>query len=206
MSDNKDFLKKVSELFLDNGAKTLTMDDIAKEFSISKKTLYQQYKNKEELLEAVLEFKLNTIIENIHLIDNSTDNAIEKMILPEKDFENFSRTNKSLFIRQLLKYYPAIFNQHIIINMNQKISKLLILNVENGREQGLYRNDFDEKLYIKFFLQIMLSYESSPLFEDEEIDRECFCFEAVMFYLHSIATDKGKLFLKKIKYQEDKNI
>lgn len=205
MSENTEFLKKVSDLFVDNGAKTLTMDDIAKEFAISKKTLYQQYKNKEELLEAVLEYQLNSVIENIHLIDNSSCNAIERMILPEKDFENFSRTNKSLFVRQLLKYYPAIFNQHII-NMNKKISKLLILNVENGREQGLYRNGFDEKLYIKFFLQLMLSYESSPLFEDEKIEREYFCFEAVMFYLHSIATDKGRNYLRKINYKESTQI
>lgn len=205
MNNKKEFLSKVTEMFLENGAKTLTMDDIAKEFSISKKTLYQQYINKEELLEEVLDFKLELVMETIHLIDTQTDNAIEKMILREKNFENFSRTSKSLFIRQLLKYYPAIFDQHII-NMNKKISKLLVLNVEIGRKQGLYRADFDEKLYIKFFLQIMLSYESSPLFEDEKIDRECFCFEAVMFYLHSIATDKGKEILNKIKYKNEETL
>jgi len=202
---DKKFLEKVVDLFIENGAKTLTMDDIAKEFGMSKKTLYQKYKNKEALLEDVLQFKLNSVIETIHLIDSTSENAIEKMIIRESKFENFSRTNKSLFIRQLLKYYPGIFNQHII-NMNEEISKLLIINVENGRKQGLYRNDFNEKLYIKFFLQMMLSYESSPLFEDDGIEREYFCFEAVMFYLHSIATEKGKVFLKKVVYKADGDI
>ncbi|HAI79685.1 MAG TPA: TetR/AcrR family transcriptional regulator, partial [Chryseobacterium sp.] len=55
---DKKFLEKVVELFIDNGAKTLTMDDIAKEFGMSKKTLYQKYANKEALLEDVLAFKL----------------------------------------------------------------------------------------------------------------------------------------------------
>ena len=204
MNEKTEFLRKVLELFLENGAKTLTMDDIAKEFSISKKTLYQQYKNKEELLIAVLDFKLNTIIENIHILDIQTDNAIEKMILREKNFENFSRTNTSLFIRQLLKYYPGIFNQHII-DMNEKISKLLVLNIEKGRQQKLYRTDFNEKLYIKFFLQLMLSYENSPLFEDEEAEREEFCFEAVMFYLYSIATEEGRRILNNVNYKEGAN-
>ena len=46
MDEKTFFLSKASELFIENGAKTLTMDDVAKEFGISKKTLYQKYKNK----------------------------------------------------------------------------------------------------------------------------------------------------------------
>ena len=47
MDDKKYFLEKLFEMFHIYGVKTLTMDDIAKEFSISKKTLYQKYSHKE---------------------------------------------------------------------------------------------------------------------------------------------------------------
>ena len=53
MEDNQ-FLQKATELFIENGAKTLTMDDVAKEFGMSKKTIYQKYKNMEALLELSL--------------------------------------------------------------------------------------------------------------------------------------------------------
>jgi len=200
MSSNKEFLLKVADLFAENGAKTLTMDDIAKEFSMSKKTLYQLYKNKEDLLTEVLDHKLDLVIETLLLNDSKTDNAIERMFLREKDFENISRTNKTTFIRQLIKYYPSIYNLHIL-SIDEKISKIITHNIKLGRQQGYYRTDFDERLYIKFLLQLMFSYENSPLFENEKNDRQCFCFEVMVFYIHSIATTKGKDFLQDFNFK-----
>lgn len=197
MSEKNDFLDKVSELFFENGAKAVTMDDVAKHFAISKRTLYEEYKNKETLLEAVLNWKLQEVITTINSLDVENNNAVEKILLGEKDFEKFSNTNQSVFIRQLIKYYPAIFEQHIL-NMNEQIAIILTKNIELGRLQGLYRENFNEGLYIKFFLQLMLSFESSPLFESEQCDRGYFCYQGVMFYLQSITTEKGRIVLEKM--------
>ncbi|MBF8456330.1 TetR/AcrR family transcriptional regulator [Kaistella sp. G5-32] len=202
MSADKEFLLKVAELFAENGAKTLTMDDIAKEFAMSKKTLYQHYKNKEDLLTEVLDYKLDLVVETLLLNDSKSENAIERMFLREKDFESFSRTNKTTFIRQLIKYYPSIYNQHIL-SIDEKISKIVTHNIKLGRDQGYYRTDFDERLYIKFLLQLMFSYEDSPLFENEVNDRQCFCLEVMVFYMHSIATKKGKDFLKDFDFKKE---
>ena len=202
MSADKEFLLKVAELFAENGAKTLTMDDIAKEFAMSKKTLYQHYKNKEDLLTEVLDYKLDLVVETLLLNDSKSENAIERMFLREKDFESFSRTNKTTFIRQLIKYYPSIYNQHIL-SIDEKISKIVTHNIKLGRDQGYYRADFDERLYIKFLLQLMFSYEDSPLFENEVNDRQCFCLEVMVFYMHSIATKKGKDFLKDFDFKKE---
>lgn len=198
MSEKTIFLEKVSALFLENGAKAVTMDDVSKHLSISKRTLYEEYKNKEELLAAVLDFKLQNIIDAIQNIEAEKTNSIEKILIQDKDFEKFSSTNHSVFIRQLIKYYPAIFDQHIL-NMNEKISEVLLKNIEKGREEGLYRDNFNESLNIRFFLQIMLSFENSVLFENEQFDRSSFCAEGVTFYLYSITTEKGRKILDKIK-------
>ncbi|MCZ2085557.1 MAG: TetR/AcrR family transcriptional regulator, partial [Flavobacteriales bacterium] len=79
MDEKTIFLSKASELFINNGAKSVTMDEIAKEFGISKKTLYQKYKNKEELLEEVLEYKLHEVIDRLQYLDDNVENAIERM-------------------------------------------------------------------------------------------------------------------------------
>ena len=84
---DKEFLHKVSELFIENGAKTLTMDEIAREFSISKKTLYQKYANKEALLEDVLKYNLENIIEKIAELDVKIVNAIERMFCRDEHIE-----------------------------------------------------------------------------------------------------------------------
>lgn len=198
MNEKTNFLKKVSELFFENGAKAVTMDDVAKHFSISKRTLYEEYTNKEELLTAILDFKLQNVIDTMKSIEAENTNSIEKIIIREKDFEKFSSTNQSVFIRQLLKYYPVIFDDHVR-NMNEKISEILMKNIEKGRLEGLYRADFNESLYIRFFLQIMLSFENSVLFENELCERSHFCNEGATFYLYSITTEKGRMILENVK-------
>ena len=202
MSEKIIFLEKVSDLFFENGAKAVTMDDVAKHVSISKRTLYEEYVNKEELLTAILDFKLQKVIDTLKSIEAENTNAIEKILIREKDFEKFSNTNQSVFIRQLLKYYPAIFDQHIL-NMNEKISEILLNNIEKGRSEGLYRENFNESLYIRFFLQLMLSFENSVLFENEQCERTKFCFESVTFYLYSITTEKGRQILEKVNFERD---
>ena len=202
MSEKIIFLEKVSNLFFENGAKAVTMDDVAKHVSISKRTLYEEYVNKEALLTAILDFKLEKVIDTMKNIAAENTNAIEKILIREKDFEKFSSTNQSVFVRQLLKYYPALFDQHIL-NMNEKISDILFKNIIKGRTEGLYRENFNESLYIRFFLQIMLSFENSVLFENEQCQRSQFCFEGVTFYLYSITTEKGRKILAKINTQRE---
>ncbi|WP_234110615.1 MULTISPECIES: TetR/AcrR family transcriptional regulator [Chryseobacterium] len=191
------FLQKATKLFLKNGAKTLTMDDVAKEFGISKKTLYQMYRNKEELIEDVLAYKLQDIIKRMKELDQEFDNAVERMFCKDTEVESAINSNNSVFIRQLRKYYPAIFNKHMV-NFSSKFSDVLIGNIEKGRKQGYYRDGFNAELYAKFIFQIMLSYDSTPFFAEEEVDYEEFHDEALMMYMHAITTEKGKEILKKI--------
>lgn len=191
------FLRKAANLFIENGAKTLTMDDVAKDFGISKKTLYQKYKNKEELLEEVLQLKLNEVIDRLQYLDANIENAIERMMCRDEEIDKVSHSNNSLLIRQLLKYYPGIFQKHML-NFSTKFSEVLVHNIEKGRTQGFYRTDFNEEIYAKIFFQLVMSYESSPFLDTREIEREQFNHETMMFYMNAITTEEGKAVLKEL--------
>lgn len=180
MEDNTIFLSKATHLFIENGAKSVTMDEIAKEFGISKKTLYQKYKNKEELLEAVLQYKLEEVIERLQYLDDNIDNAIERMFCRDEEIDKVSHSNNNILIRQLLKYYPAIFHKHML-NFSSKFSQVFVHNIEKGRQQGLYREDFDPEIYAKIFFQLVMFYDSSPYFDVEVIEREYFMQETMLF-------------------------
>ena len=198
------FLSKVTELFIENGAKTVTMDDVAKEFGMSKKTLYQMYKNKEELLEDVLKFKLIELLAKFKQLDYEIENAIERMFCKDDQFERAIESNNSLFIRQLIKYYPEIFNKHMK-NFSKKFTEVLVHNIEKGREQGYYREDFSAKIYTMLFFQLMTSYDSSPFIDTTIINRRNFKEEIILLYLNAITNEKGKEVIKKIKnLQEEK--
>jgi len=192
---DKNFLEKVVMLFIENGAKTLTMDDIAKEFGMSKKTLYQHYKNKEALLEDVLAFKLNDVIEQLNMLDDTIENAVERMFCRDQQIEEAVKSNKSLFIRQLVRYYPAIFNKHIS-EFSDRFTDVLLRNIKKGREQGYYRTDFNETAYAQLFFSLIMSYDSSPFIDNEIFDRNHFHEEVVLFYMNAITTEEGKKFIK----------
>lgn len=193
---DKKFLEKVVNLFIDNGAKTLTMDDIAKEFGMSKKTLYQMYANKEALLEDVLEFKLTEVIDKLNELDFKIENAVDRMFCRDEEIEKAAQSNNSLLIRQLIKYYTAIFNKHMM-NFSERFAEVLIHNIDRGREQGYYRNDFDATIYAKIFFQLVMSYDSSPFLDTSKTDRTQYNNEALMFYMNAITNEKGKEQLKK---------
>ena len=202
MEEKTIFLSKATQLFIENGAKSVTMDEIAKEFGISKKTLYQKYKNKEELLEEVLKYKLQEVIERLKYLDENIDNAVARMFCRDEEIDKVSHSNNNILIRQLLKYYPAIFHKHML-NFSTKFSEVLVHNIEKGRKQGLYREDFDLELYAKLFFQLVMSYESSPYFDVELIERENFMQETMFFYLNAITNEKGKEVLKNLKQKLD---
>ena len=119
------------------------------------------------------------------------------MFCRDEQIEKAVQTNRSLFIRQLIKYYPTIFNQHMM-HFSEKFTEVIIHNIKRGREQGYYRDDFDEKLYGKMFFQLIMSYDSSPFFNTEEIDRTHFNNEAMKFFMYAITTEKGKNYLKNV--------
>ena len=202
MEEKTNFLSKATQLFIENGAKSVTMDEIAKEFGISKKTLYHKYKNKEELLEEVLKYKLQEVIERLKYLDENIDNAVARMFCRDEEIDKVSHSNNNILIRQLLKYYPAIFHKHML-NFSTKFSEVLVHNIEKGRKQGLYREDFDPELYAKLFFQLVMSYDSSPYFDVELIERENFMQETMFFYLNAITNEKGKEVLKNLKQKLD---
>ena len=196
MENKNQFLKKATELFIEHGSKTLTMDDVAREFGISKKTLYQKYKNKEALLEDVLAHKLSEIISKMQKLDVEVENAVERMFCRDEHIEKAVQSNNSLLIRQLIRYYPSIFNRHMM-QFSDKFADVMVHNIERGRNQGYYRTDFDAKIYAKIFFLLVMSYESSPFIDTAEIEKEHYNNEAMMFYMNAITTEKGKEYLKK---------
>lgn len=196
--EKNEFLAKACDLFLEHGAKTLTMDDVSKAFGISKKTLYTKYRNKEELIEAVLHYKLDEVIAKLQLQNQQIDCAVERMFCRDEDIDELANSNNSLLIKQLIRYYPAIFSQHMI-EFSHKFAEVLIHNIEKGRQQGVYREDFDAEVYAKLFFQLVMSLESSPFMDSAEIDLVHYKKETMHFYMNAITTEEGKKLLKKYK-------
>ena len=192
-----DFLARATSLFIEYGAKSLTMDDVAREFGMSKRTLYQHYPTKENLLEAVLDFKLSDIIRKMERLDIEVQDAVERMFCREQKFDEMITSNKSVMIRQLLRYYPNIFEKHIT-KFAESFTAVLVRNIERGREQGYYKTDFDAEFYANMFFQMVLSFDGTHVLQEKYPDRNHFNEQVMSFYLNAICNEKGRKKLNEI--------
>jgi len=202
MKNTRCTLDRLFDMFRTHGAKTLTMDDIAREFCISKKTLYQKYKNKEELLTEVLEHISNKAIEEVEAVRKNHQCPIEIMFISGTRIDDATSQEKNAFVLQLIKYYPEVFHQHQK-SISIKIEEILKQNFERGVELGYYRTDIPTDLFIKFLTTLLFSVDVSPLFEDIK-DKKYISTGIKFFYLNAIVTEKGQQRLKelKTKYEE----
>ena len=104
-------LNKAVDLFLSFGFKSITMDDIAKEMAISKKTIYKYFRNKVELVEASTIFMHDTIDTRIKEIVRKNFNAIEENFAIKNLFKDLFKKSKTSPMFQLKKYYPKTYTK-----------------------------------------------------------------------------------------------
>src|SRR6195952_4471597 len=133
------------ELFLSAGIKSVTMDDIAKYLGMSKKTIYQFFKDKNELVMALVKKKLQEDEDQMATIISQSANVIEEMINMMKCSEEiFSRINP-IVIHDMQKYHPDAWKQFQNFKADVLVRTLEEL-LSKGIKQGYIRPDIDVKI------------------------------------------------------------
>jgi AcrR family transcriptional regulator len=193
---------KAEELFLKYGVRSVSMDDIARELGMSKKTIYTVAKNKEELVYKVLQNHFGREKQFCCKLTQNTKHAIEEMLLLTRHFmEQFSDTNQAV-IFDLKKYYPKAFRL-VDEYRNTFVLQNILTNIKKGMKQGLYRKDFNPELIARFYtakFELIFSSGTFPLktFSLSDISRE-----SLIYHIRGIASEKGLKYLeeniKKIK-------
>lgn len=135
-------LQSALTLFTRNGIKSVSMDDIASDLGISKKTLYKWFDNKDDLVSGVIGGHLHCVQGECAGIAGVADNAVDEMVrMMEWAKRQFSEVNPNT-IHDLRKYYPAawqLFHDH----KNKYILSQIQDNLHRGIAEGLYRPDLD---------------------------------------------------------------
>lgn len=125
--------------FTQFGIRSISIDDICNELRISKKTFYQIFPKKEDLVEAVLQFQLTLEKENFEKIQRNK-NAIEALVTIIKELRKITNENVPTFCYDLEKYYPATWLKHQE-RKTQWIRTSFEDNLCQGIAEGFYRDD-----------------------------------------------------------------
>ena len=191
-------IEKAGELFLNLGFKSVTMDDIANELGISKKTLYKYFSNKNSLVEETTIAMHDSCFSIIEMITDQGYNAIKENFEIKKIFKEMFQNASSSPIYQLKKYYPKIHEK----TMKKELilfSECLRKNLEDGIEQGFYRDDFNVELYTQFYFSLVFSIHENTI-ENHKIPK--LEQEVLVYHTRAIATEKG---LEELEYQLKNN-
>ena len=180
-------IAKASELFLKLGFKSITMDDIAGEMCISKKTIYKYFCNKELLIEestSAMHKEIHQIISNIAAKNH---NAVKENFEIRKMFKDMFQSSDSSPIYQLKKHYPAIYEK-VLSREIEECTLFFKHNIEKGITQGLYRENCNVEAYIKFYYTLIFNINETTSLESEALKLE---LEALEYHTRALATAKG---------------
>ncbi|WP_339921528.1 TetR/AcrR family transcriptional regulator [uncultured Flavobacterium sp.] len=181
-------ISKASEMFLKLGFKSITMDDIAGEMCISKKTIYKYFCNKELLVEESTTLLHKEIHETIDTIIQMNYNAIEENFKIRKMFsEMFKSSADTSPIYQLKKHYPEIYAKVMLKEINE-CSMWFKQNIQKGITSGLYRAELDVDTYVKFYYTLIFNINENT--SSEKIAQQLE-LEALEYHTRAMATLTG---------------
>lgn len=205
-SEIKDILLKVREWYMKYGIKSITMDDVARDLGISKKTLYKYVTDKDDLVGKFIDYEIEIRQEEICKCFSTGTNAIEELFEISIFMNKLIRKQNPATEHDLQKYYPHHY-QKIIKARREGIYKYILLNLKKGQEEGLYRLDMNNETIAKLYLSRSESIHSNDLFSVEEFTSITLFIELLTYHIRGIATEKGIVVLeRKIKELETINI
>ncbi|WP_412987795.1 TetR/AcrR family transcriptional regulator [Pontimicrobium sp. IMCC45349] len=186
---------KAGDMFLSYGFKSVTMDDIANEMGISKKTIYKYFDNKDHLVDETVSFIQVTIDNIIEGIISKGYNAIEENFAIKSIFKDMFKNAKTSPMFQLKKYYPETYTKL----MDKEIctfSDCVMQNLEKGIEEKLYRPNIDKESVMKFYFLLVFGAYESDMFDNKLSEVVKTELKILEYHTRAIATLYGHSILE----------
>ena len=199
----KNILLKVRELYMKYGIKSITMDDVARELGISKKTLYQFVTDKDDLVGKFIDNEMAVRQEEICKCFGKGFNSIEELFEISIFMNKLIRDQNPTTEYDLKKYYPQHY-QKTVKARREGIYSYILLNLKKGIKEGLYRKEMNKDVIAKLYLWRSDNTNLNDLFTVQEFGSIKLFVELLSYHIRGIATEKGILVLeKKVKELEN---
>ncbi|MFV0345112.1 MAG: TetR/AcrR family transcriptional regulator [Bacteroidales bacterium] len=192
MNEKESYIEIITQDFLKYGIKSMSMDDIARLLGMSKKTLYQHFKDKNEIVCECIAFiksKMTHEFGNIYCTEKS---FIESEVERSRKMMEGNSVIKPTFIFDLKKFYPVEFAEFKNFK-NDLIYKTCRINAENGKKQGLIREDVDIDFISKYCVTMVNAIFSPELsgFSEDDIISGRYANNFLRYSMHALCTPKG---------------
>ncbi|MEO7991229.1 MAG: TetR/AcrR family transcriptional regulator [Chryseolinea sp.] len=187
-------------LFMKYGLRSISMDDIARHLSVSKKTLYQHFADKEDLITIVLSAHIEANRKQYEAITDNSANAIDELAQISQCLrKDMSETNPSLLF-DLQKFHPKAWEVWLD-HKNKYIRESVVRNIKQGIEEGYYRPEVNAEIIAAIRIELIsIGFDqnvfSQSIFNLTEVQSQIFDH-----FVYGLCTDKGKKLYQKHKEQ-----
>jgi len=192
--------QKADELFRRYGIRSVTMDEIAAQLGMSKKTIYQYYADKDQLVDAValeeIKFSQDSCLTNADAAENAIEEIFKVMEFVDVMFRNM---NPSM-LYDLEKYHPGGYRK-FLEHKNKFLYEMIKKNIERGIKEELYRPEIDIEILTRYRLESMMMAFNPELFHPSKFNLVKLQHELLEHFLYGVSTLKGYKLILKYKQQ-----
>ena len=196
MDIRKRIINEAFGLFVKFGIRSVTMDQIACHLGISKRTLYENFKDKNELLtEGIEHFRMIMQSEAMEIIKKS-DNVIESLYFIGKHGEEMRKRVNPQFFEDIRKYHPEIHSRISDRSRNREYSIMLTM-IRKGINDGVFKKGLNPEIVNEFWHEVMNIFMNEEIFPRNLYSQEDLLKNMIMPYLLGISTEKGQALINK---------
>ena len=190
--ESKDQIAQAAEkLFLLYGIRSVTMDDISKEISISKKTIYQHYRDKDEMVCMVTERVLNRDKKEFDTISASSIDAIHAIVMVSQYLRDHLKSVNPSILYDLQKYHPSAWNIYLHFKENVFLQSLRS-TLERGIKEGFFRIGINIEVLAHLRIEEIQMCSNTDIFPREKFDYKEVQLQLFNHFIHGVLTDKGR--------------
>lgn len=189
-------------MFRAYGIRAVTLDEISLQLGISKKTIYENFSGKDDLVTQIVEGRLKLMRQQAQEINGNASNAIEACLKNAENLNTVFRNMNPLLVMDLKKFHPKayqFYHDHMYGFVLQSVTQ----NLERGVGEGLFHKDMDIAIMARYRVESCLLCFAPGTFPKDRFEMGKVQSTLMNHFLRGIATDKG---LKTIKtYQNNKD-
>ncbi|WP_262712079.1 TetR/AcrR family transcriptional regulator [Litoribacter populi] len=184
------------------GVRSVTMDDIARAAGVSKKTIYQEFGDKEQLVYDVFTAELDRDAEIVEGFFGQPGGVISHLIKLSKFIRDTFTNMHPMVLNEIQRYYPRCWQQFEKFKEEHALSSIVKL-LENGKEEGLFRKEIDSEILGQLRMeQIGISFDPQ-IFPPDKFNMLDVQMQLFDLFLYGILTQKGiKIYQEKMKHQD----
>jgi AcrR family transcriptional regulator len=196
MEHKERILEKAGDLFMRYGIRSITMDEIAAQLGISKKTIYQFFTDKDAMVEAVVNEEMKRNEEGCRGFSETAENAVHEIFLAMDNMQEMLKTMNPQLIHDLEKHHPAAFKR-LKHYKYQFLYSTIKENLDRGVKEEIYRNDLNTDLTTRHRIESAFMPFNQDAFPVNKYPMNQTCQELAVLFLHSISNVKGKQLIEK---------